>query len=437
MEKFVYPEEIKNTPTAPGVYRFVDENGKILYIGKAKNLRLRLKSYLLPNLGGKTASMLSQAKYVYTVEVDSEIQALCLEASLVRKHMPPYNIELRDDKSPLYIGVTKEEFPRVLTLRQKELSNFDLKYEFGPFVDAGSVKMVLRRLRKVFPYCQHRIGKRACINYEIGLCDPCPSYIVNQAQLEEKEELKKRYMQNIKGVVGVLSGKSRLVEKQMVAQMEKLAKSLEFEKASEWRNRWKNLISVVGRKVHTDSYIKDPSFIEDIRDMESKELGKIISEFHVVKGQIERIECFDVAHLAGSSATASMVTFVSGSPEKKLYRHFHVKKGAGSDVDSLEHVLLRRVKHFEDWGEPDLMIIDGGKPQIAVAKKIIGDRFPVVGIAKRFETFVFLEDGVFSERLLPEGYAKKLVQRIRDEAHRFARRLHHSQVTKTLLKIKN
>lgn len=425
---------MRTPPDIPGVYIFRDDKRKVIYVGKAKNLRNRVRSYFSGGLAPKTARMVSVAKYLNYITVSSEFEALLLEAKLVKKFHPRYNIQLRDDKSPLYIGITKEDLPRVVLLRQKELGKQKLKNVYGPFINSGAPKMVLRMLRRVFPFSTHKPGKRACVYSQLGLCDPCPSEVV------KNPELKKEYLLNVRRVNAVLSRKSKKITLQLEKEMKRLAKEEKFEEAQKIKKRLETLIYTTTREELDTGYIENPNLLEDIRAGEQESVRKIVSKFYEIK-KLTRIECFDVAHLSGTYPTASMVTFINGEPDKSLYRHFRIKGknparnathsvAGGSDVDNMKEVLTRRFKR-EDWGAPDLIIVDGGKPQVSIALEVMID-VPVVGLAKREETLVFKSASGFEELKLPEGPAKRLVQRIRDEAHRFARSYHHKLVSRAI-----
>lgn len=435
LRKLNYPDDISVSPLTPGVYKFIDENGVIVYIGKAKVLRNRLKSYLLAKKGGKTEAMLMRAKTIEVIETESEFEALLLEANLVSKIKPQYNVALKDDKSPLYIAITDERYPRVIPVRGRDLPLLKTKATYGPFLDARVVKMVLKMIRRILPYSNHKISKKSCIYSELGLCSPCPSAIENSGfGTSQKRELRLKYLNNIRRIKRLLSGNIKEVEKSLIQEMEALSKKENFEEASKVLDKLKKLKYVTSNRTSTNGYLEDPNFLEDKLDAELSELKDIVNK-HENLSTLDRIECFDVAHLASKAASASMITFIDGVPDKEYYRHFYVNDAsAGSDVDSLKNVLKRRMAHYDDWGRPDLYLIDGGKPQVAAAREILGNEIPVVGLAKRYETLVFIKpEGGFVEVLLPEGPAKKLCQRMRDEAHRFARRLHHKKLTKILL----
>lgn len=434
MAKKIKISEIKNAdlPINPGVYIFMDKNGKPVYVGKAKNLQNRVKSYFALRLAPKTAAMVASADQIKLVLTNSEIEALILEAKLVKKYMPKFNSELKDDKSPIYIGITKEEYPRVITLRQTQIKDIKLKELFGPFTDAKSVRLLLKRIRRIFPYSQHKPGKRPCIYSQIGLCSPCPSKIIH-ASGDEKKILRKNYFLNVRRVKKILNGGTVSLIRSLTSEMKGFSNKQEFEEAEHSKFLINSLVRLTTPINDVYEYVKDPNFLSDIRDKELKDLKKFISPF-IKLNVLARIECYDVAHLAGAFPTASMVTFIDGEPDKRYYRQFRIygKKKINNDFENMKQVLRRRMKHFEDWGKPDLIIVDGGKPQVSAAVDILGGQVPVVGVAKRYETLVFQVDGKFVERRIPRGPALFVVQRMRDEAHRFARRYHHALVKKAL-----
>lgn len=417
-----------NLPFNPGIYIFRDINGKPLYIGKAKNLKNRVSSYFGKGLAQKTAQMVSEAHNLSIIKVATEIEALLLEAKLVRLHMPKYNSELKDDKSPLYIAITKEEYPRVLALRKTQITLFDLKYIWGPFTEGQSVRRVLKLLRRIFPYTQHKPTNRPCIYHQIGLCNPCPSEIKNQTDPVKKTHLRKQFNKNLLYIRRFLSGKFSTLKSNLEQEMKDASANQDYEKASLLKHQTEMIDHVTTQSISPFEYMKDPNLIEDIRQQELMQLSKILNNYLTLPN-LSRIECFDIAHLSGNFPTASMVTFINGEPDKTYYRHFKVKKG-NSDVDNMKEVLSRRQKHLEDWGVPDLIIVDGGKPQVSTGLLVIGDKIPLIGLAKRYETLVIPYQGKFVEVRLKRGPALYLVQRLRDEAHRFARRLHHKQVSK-------
>ncbi len=432
-------EEIISTlPETPGVYIFKDKNNAPIYIGKAKNLKSRVSSYFGTQLTTKTEQMMKESQNFSFIRVGSEFEALLLEAKMVRLKMPKYNIELKDDKSPLYIGITKETYPRVITLRKPELSKYPkLGSIYGPFTQGSAAKRVLRIIRRIFPYADHKLGKRPCIYHQIGLCNPCPSSIDHLKNEDQKKELTKKYQSNINKINKILSGNLPKVVNDLSREMRKLSDQEKYEEASIIHDKLKTIEYITTPQASPELYMKDPNFLYDIREKELEKLREIIKKYFPI-GKIERIECFDIAHLAGTHPTASMVTFIMGEPDKTLYRHFKIKsQQKADDIASMTEVLTRRKKKFDPppygWGKPDLIIVDGGKTQLNAALKVIGGIVPIVGLAKRYETIVLKYGEKYIEVRLPNGPVRNLVQRIRNEAHRFARRLHHRLIEKSIL----
>ncbi len=428
----------KKFPETPGIYVFW-KDGKAIYIGKAINLQRRVSSYFDLNLEIKTKRMVSEATHLSFVKVNSELEALLLEARLINNNQPKYNSISKDDKHPLYIRITNEEYPRIVTARKIEAKSKNLAF-FGPFPSSKNVYTVLRSLRRHFPYSDHKLGKRPCLYSHIGLCDPCPNLISNLKDQIQKDDLQKAYLKNISRIKSILSGKIEKVKKILYVEMDKYSKNQNYEEALNVRNKIEGLEYITQPKIPTNFFLEDPNLAQDIRDKEAKVLIDLLKQYFPDLKSIKRIECFDIAHLAGSFPTASMVTFVGGEAEKKLYRHFRVKiaKG-GDDYSSLEEVAGRRKKNIESWGMSDLIIVDGGKGQVMSFLKVFGKYpVPVIGLAKRFETLIIpirnQSEIDFVEKRVPRGPALNLVQRIRNEAHRFARRYHHKLISKNITK---
>lgn len=394
-------------PESAGVYTFWKNNTPV-YIGKAVNLKSRLNSYLALNLGVKTSQMMNEANSVTHIQVTSELEALLLESSLIKRYKPKYNIVLKDDKHALYIVITKEKFPRVLTSRK--FGNY------GPFPNSTNVKTILKMLRKIFPYSDHKLGKKPCFYSHIGLCNPCPNIALNNI----------KYMQNIRNIKLVLSRKFNLVRKNLEKEMKNLSKLEKYEEAKIAREKIKALDYITQQKIDTQKFLENPNLTEDIRREELENLSQITK----IKN-LNRIECYDVAHLSGSLPTASMVVAIDGNMENSQYRHFKIKQSKGnSDYDSMREIAKRRITNLDKWAKPDLIIVDGGLGQVKAFHEIYKIcNIPVVGIAKHPDRLIF-SDGV---KIKLTGLSLQLVSRVRDEAHRFARRYHHLLVNKKLL----
>lgn len=422
---------LKKSPDSPGVYIFWNKERNPIYVGKAKNLKRRLDSYASNNLTPKTAQMMSESKFFSTVKVNSELEALLLEAQLVKLFYPKYNSQLKDDKHPLYIRITKEKYPRVLTARkldEKGNSAF-----FGPFPSSSNVKNVLKVLRRIFPYAQHTPGKRACLYSQIGLCNPCPSEIENLKDEHLRLQLRKDYRKNINNIRLVLFGRIKSVRLRLEGEMQIFAKKEKFEEALGLRDQIAKLDYITAPVMSPAYFLRNPNLVDDIRNEELKALRSLLIKYLELPQKLSRIECFDVAHLAGSAQTASMVTFVEAEPEKTLYRHFKIRQGKlASDIASLKEVAQRREKYLSSWGVPDLIIVDGGRTQVEVFLEVFKKHnIAVVGLAKRFEKIIVPTERNFVE-LKASSTSLALLQRIRNEAHRFAQRYHHKLLEKEL-----
>lgn len=413
---------IKSLPESAGVYTF--KVGKTpIYIGKAINLKRRVGSYFDLHLEPKTERMIAEANNFSYINVNSELEALLLEAKLINSYQPKYNSISKDDKHPLYIRITKEEFPRVITARKIAANEKNIAF-FGPFPSSRNVYSVLRSLRRIFPYSDHKLGKRPCLYSHIGLCSPCPNEIT---QSSDKALLKKKYLANIRKIKSILNGRIDIVKKDLDRQMNDLSKKQKYEEAKLVRDQIQRLEYITQPRVPTEFYIQNPNLKEDVRRSELLELQKLLVGSFKIES-LHRIECFDIAHLAGASPTASMVTFIEGEADKSEYRHFKIRQNkTQSDYDSMREVARRRLK--QAWDKPNLIIVDGGVGQLNVFKSIIKG-IPIVGIAKGPDRLILNE----KEKVRLSGPTLSLVQRIRDEAHRFARRYHHTLISKSLLK---
>lgn len=423
--------EIKHVPEEAGVYIWWHGDTPI-YIGKAINLRRRLDSYFAAKLIKKTADMVAESDSISMIKVQTEIEALLLEADLVWKHQPKYNSALKDDKHPLYIMITKEEYPRVIPVRRAELGEAHRKI-FGPFPATHIMRRVLKMLRPIFHYGNHAPSKRVCLYHQMGLCDPCPSQIANETDPVLKELLKYKYMQNVKNVTGVLSGRIKNVRNELEHLMHEESKKQNYELAEEAKRQIARLDYITTPSTDVGRFVENPNLLEDIRQEELVKLEEFLQPYMDIKN-ISVIECYDIAHLAGTSPTASQVTFVDGDADKSLYRHYRIRQVKGNDdISSLREVASRREKRASEWELPDLIIVDGGKTQTKVFYEIFHKHgVPVVGLAKRFETIV-IPNGKEFTLIRPRGKALNLVTRIRDEAHRFARSYHHKLVKRALI----
>jgi excinuclease ABC subunit C len=429
-------------PSKPGVYIYLDKNKNVIYVGKAKDLKARVSSYFtgLSQLGPKTQALVEQIDKIKVIVVESEIESLLLEAFYIKKYRPRYNIRLTDDKSYPLIKITlKDEYPAVLFAHKMD----DPKATyFGPYPSSGSVKLVLRTLRRAFPYqgvANH--PKRTCLYHHLGLC-PCPPVYDN-------DELKKDYKKNIKNIIKVLEGKSQIVLKELQKEMEEKSKEERFEEASRLNKKITALRFITQPSIKPFEYDVNPNLRTDLRKRELDGLRDALIASGLTVLPLLRIECYDISNIQGTNATGSLVVLTEGEIDKSQYRKFKIRKdGKPNDFEMMAEMLERRLRHT-DWPQPDLIIIDGGKGQLSSvleAMEKVGTHFPVVGLAKREETIViptlqsFFDESRITEsaaQLSRHLYGKNeknfrevslsknsaslhLIQRIRNEAHRFA-----------------
>lgn len=549
---FELKEKLDNLPRHPGVYQFKNAEGKIIYVGKAKALRNRVRSYFQKghNHDPKTKMMVSKIADLEVIVTDTEMEALILENTLIKKLKPRYNIDLRDDKSYPYIVVTREPFPKVYVTRK--IRQDGSRY-YGPYTDVKTMRYALKSVRDIFqirscrlPLTIENIAKKkwkVCLDYHIGKCGgPCEGLVSSE-----------EYNEMISQVEKLLQGKTRDLVRQLADEMAINSERLEFEKAGVTKKKIEAikvysarqkmvslelierdiiaavsedddgcgvifkvrdgklvgkqhfyLSNVAGRsesemiqtlieryyvnadyippEIYLSAEPVEVEFIEDIakskrgRDIKiavpaegedlklikmcranakfmldelkiQKEKGKETVPFTLQALQRDlrlpapprRIECFDNSNIQGSDPVASMVVFVHGKPRKSDYRKFKIRTVVGpDDFASMEEVIERRYTRLMNEGGqfPDLIVVDGGKGQLSSAVEILRqiglENQPIVGLAKRLEE-VFVP-GESESILLPRtSSALKLLQHIRDEAHRFAITFHRSLRQKRII----
>jgi excinuclease ABC subunit C len=431
----ISPRVYRELPESAGIYVFFNQKTPI-YIGKAINLKRRVSSYFDIDLGIKTLIMINEAKELSYVRVFSELEALLLEAKLIRYYMPKYNIAAKDDKHPLYIQITKEKFPRVITVRKIDLRQGLSLSSYGPFPSSGNVRAVLKMIRRIFPYSDHKLGKRGCLYSHIGLCKPCPNEISNIKNLKSKSEIGKKYCKNIQHIKSILDGKITSVQSVLIKEMKKASVDQNYELASQIRDQIERIEYITRPQIPTEYYMQNPNLYEDIRKKELVELKTILIRRNLINVKLNRIECYDISHLGGTNTTASMVTFINGEADKTFYRHFRIRQIKGnSDIDSLKEVIKRRITHLGDWGKPDLIIVDGGVAQVRAFTNMIYIMkvgIPVIGIAKNPDRLIIGDQKINLQGGTLQVPAFNLIRRMRDEAHRFARSYHHKLVSKGL-----
>jgi len=406
-------------PNNPGVYWFLDSKGKVLYVGKAKNLKQRVLSYRRISASAiRTQTMLLKAKRLKWRSTDSEWEALLVEAELIKLHQPSYNVLLKDDKSPLYIIFTKEEFPRVLTVRRHDVSG---DY-YGPYPSGWQAKRLLNWLRHLFPFCNATpVQKRkhqACFYYHLKLC---PGACIGAVSPVD-------YRQQLTKLKLLLSGKKKTLVKQLKREIRQLSKAQKFEQAVLVRDQ---LTALTMTTPQTPGPELNLPILEADRHLDqTKHLRHLLKPIAALPAdyQLSRIEAYDISNLLGQQATGSMVVFINGRPAKEEYRLFKIRTvPAANDPAMIKEIISRRVRH-NDWDMPNLMIIDGGRTQLQAALSVLPWDIPIAGIAKHPDKLVvYNRNRQKFERLTlpPQNPATKLIQALRDESHRFAKKYHH------------
>ena len=391
--------KISKLPLEPGVYKFM-KGGKVLYVGKATSLRDRVRSYFNTNItetrGPLISKMLSQFDDIKFIKTDSVLEAIILEANLIKKYLPEANTKEKDNKSFNYVVITHENFPRVLVIRGRELeNNFQnlILEKFGPFPNGTQLKEALKIVRKMFPFrdkCELS-AKRGCFNYQIGLC---PGVCVGAVSQEE-------YAKTIKNIVLFFESNKKKLIKNLEKQMKEFAKSREFERAQK-----------IKKTIFTLNHIQDIALIKDpIVNHENK----------------FRIESYDIAHLSGTNMVGAMVVVEDGEIKKADYRKFLIRGNTGADdAKALSEVLTRRLGHSE-WPLPNLIVVDGGIAQKKVAEKVLRINkinIPVVSVVKderhKPREILGMKNPAFAKTTAGQGE----ILLANAEAHRFAITFH-------------
>jgi len=443
-------EKLQNLPSVPGVYLMQDISGKIIYIGKATSLKKRVTSHFYPRAeqSMKNAIMISQVAKIDYIVTKSETEALLLESKLIKRYQPRYNILWRDDKSYPHLKLTiNEDFPRLFLVRRGDYLKTRRKKNsaryFGPYTEVGQVRKTLRFLQRIFPLrlCKYTFQKdkplpekkvRSCLYYHIKQCPaPCLGKISQE-----------KYQEIVNKVTLFLEGKHEELLNHLEKQMHQLAKALAFEEAKKIRD--------------TISTIKNMSERIDLREIKEADLMKKIK---LTRGLSElkkilslpkvplHIEAFDVSNIFGNQAVGSLVVFEKGEPNKNLYRRYKIKTvppNRRDDYAMIREILSRRYKRILEEREklPDLILIDGGKGHLSTAVETLNSlhlpppchrfsgvseqglrKLPVIALAKEKEE-IYLPRRNKPLVLSAHSPVLQLLQRIRDEAHRFALSYH-------------
>ncbi len=437
--------KLKSLPKTPGVYFHKSASGEIIYVGKAAALRNRVRQYFQAsrNRDPKTEALVGEIADTDWMEVESELEALFLEAEMIRRYMPRYNILLRDDKAMSYIRIDYDsEYPTVSTTRRP--LDDGARY-YGPYFSTYSVRQALKLLRRIFPFAYTKPSgqKRVSLYYHLGL-DP---------GLEEGKTNLVDYRTNLRKLIAVIEGKRTRIIRQVEQEMKRASKSQNFELAAKLRNQMIALQNLGNQVIFSDKEFLDIS--------KDHALGELVDLLGLERFP-RRIEGYDISHMQGTNVVASMVVFTNGVSDKGEYRKFKTRREHNNDFYNMQETISRRLsaKNVIAWGKPDLFLIDGGKGQLDAAIRardelgLAGLR--MIGLAKREEQIVVKNptNGSGSNVSLNQdtlrklkGYATesedfilinlphttnlvKLLQRIRDESHRFAVSYHSALKTK-------
>src|ERR1043165_4869678 len=422
------PDHLKlsfeSVPDAPGVYIYKDEGDREIYVGKAISLKKRVRQYFDDNrpVDRKTADLVARIKHIDFIECDSEVEAFLLENRLIKDLQPIFNMRAKSDINFPVVEVTGEQFPRILVTRDK--TNRTSKY-YGPFVSATWLRVALQILQRVFKFrtCSLDIKEgepknnfyRPCLEFHIGRCKaPC----ANRQSAED-------YQADIRRLTQFLQGKSKEVERELQRDMKLAAKERRFEDAAGLRDTLKALRSLRDKGSLTDGL--EPGVLH----IDPKEGVAQLQEILKIEHAPRRIEGIDIAHLQGNETVGSLVSFVDGLPSREQYRRFKIKTVPGvDDFASIREVVSRRYSRLvnERIAMPDLVLIDGGVGQLHAAQEALnarGIQVPYLASFAKKEEIIYTLDRPEGIRLPRRSPALRMLQYVRDEAHRFCRHYHH------------
>lgn len=417
-------KKLQQLPKSSGVYFHKDKMGEIIYIGKAAVLKNRVRQYFQSqrDMDIKTKALVAEIVDTDWIETESEIDALFLEAEMIKRYMPRFNILLRDDRSLTFVRIDmKNEWPHISFTRNPIDDGADY---FGPYYNGYAVKKALRYLRKVFPYYLKtpKPGERLNLDHHLGLT---PIGMTSE-----------QYKQNLRKLISYIKGNRKKLIVEFENEMKKAAKLEDFESAAKYRNKIRDL-----KELQSRIMFGDKEFLDISKDRALSDLVDLLN----LKKIPARIEGFDISHMSGTNVVASMVVFTNGVSDRSEYRKFKTRLEQNNDFYNMNEIISRRFsqKNMKSWGVPDLVLIDGGKGQLDAALKARSNEargVSFIGLAKRDEQLVIrsgemevnpekvTELGGFLEttedyvlvNLSKSSHIVKLLQRVRDESHRFA-----------------
>lgn len=415
-------EKLKELPKEPGVYFHKNAQGEVIYVGKAAILRNRVRQYFQSpeRKDAKTRALVAEIDDTDWIVVDTEMDALFLEAEMIKRYMPKWNILLRDDKSVSYVRIDmKSEVPYVSMTRNPDDDGADY---YGPYYGKVAIQRALRILRRIFPYYDKPYDGRKTLNTDLGLT---PGIEIGKTTPRE-------YKHTLRHLASYLRGNRKKLVRDLEKLMYEAAENGDYERAAEYRNQFFGLKGLGTKIVFSDKELLDISSDQALGDLQ---------ELLGLKKPPVRIEGYDISHQSGKNVTGSMVCFINGAADRTKYRRFKLRKQQNNDPESMREVITRRLGHLKDWGEPDLIILDGSVGQIAAIRQLVKEaEIPVIGRDKSGDhgrnarVRIVIPEGEEDYRMVElakDSHIAKLIARIDDESHRFAIQYH------TLLKRKD
>ncbi len=414
--------KLKELPKEPGVYFHKNREGEVIYVGKAAILRNRVRQYFQSpeRKDAKTRALVAEIDDTDWIVVDTEMDALFLESEMIKRYMPKWNILLRDDKTVSYVRIDmKSEVPYVSMTRNPDDDGAEY---YGPYYGKVAIQRSLRILRKIFPYYDKPYNGRKTLNTDLGLT---PGIEVGRTTPHD-------YKRNLRQMISYLKGNRKKLLRDIEKAMYEAAGNGEYEKAAELRNQ---LFGLKG--MGTKIVFSDKEFLDISSDQALGDLQEILG----LKKPPVRIEGYDISHQSGKNVVGSMVCFINGTADRTKYRRFKLRKQQNNDPESMHEVLMRRLHHLKDWGQPDLIVLDGSVGQLSAVRTELAEAgVPVIGRdksgdhSKNARVRIVIPEGTEDYRMVelaPDSHIAKLIARIDDESHRFAIQYH------TLLKRKD
>ena len=410
---------LKTLPERPGVYLMRDIDGKIIYVGKAKKLKRRVSSYFRHSHSSpRLRKLVELIEDISTIRTETEAEALIVEAKLIRRYSPFFNVELKmSDKYP-YVKITNEDYPRIEITRHK---SDDGAVYLGPFVDAGNIRNLMRLAERYFPLrvCRSKISpdskKRPCVEYSLGRSMGACSGLCSLSE----------YRERVADLILLFEGKQPELVERLRERMNQSAKKLEFEKAARYRDTIRAVWKLSRQKIS--------SALQEDLDNETWKVLNRVQELLGLEVLAWRIDAFDISHTHGHDTYGCCVVFEQGRPSPNLYRRFKIRSlpdGEINDFESIYETVKRRYAHVMENSEPapQLAVIDGGPGQLEYAQRAIrelGYDLPMIALAER-EEIIFTPDSSEPLRLGRDDPALQLFQRLRDEVHRYAITTHRN-----------